>query len=92
MSADIQLPFESASVVLLPVLRSALLSQKIKSKVMAPESRRIMVKLAASIVSSPNASRHKTELAANAIRAHVVKSRVFAVELLLASMSYLSLG
>ena len=45
---------------------------------MAPDSNRITVKLDASIVLSPNASRQSTELAANAVSARAVKMMVFA--------------
>ena len=94
MNAAIQFSFEAEALLLpdAPLLAplfvplSALLSLRITSKAMVPESKRIMVKLAASIVSSPNASRHKTELAAKAMSAHAVKKMVFGAEILVASM------
>jgi len=46
-----------------------------------PESRRIIVKLAASMVSFPSANRASTELAANAINASPVKIIIFNIEL-----------
>ena len=73
------------------LLLSTLESFRIKSKAMVPESKRIMVKLAASIVSLSNASRHKTELAANPMSAHDVKNKVFVAEIVVASMLYLIL-
>ena len=42
----------------------------------APETRRIVEKLAASIVSSPSANRHRTEFAANATSANAVYASV----------------
>ena len=42
-----------------------------------PDTNRIMVKLDASIVLSPNANRHSTELAAKAVSASAVKRAVF---------------
>lgn len=42
-----------------------------------PDNKRIIVKLAASMVFSPNANRQSTELAAKAIRAKMVKIIVF---------------
>ena len=53
----------------------------IKKRTMAPDSSRIIVKLGASIVSFPNANRHSTELAANAINANPVRTIVFSNEL-----------
>ena len=84
MNVAVQLPCEAE--VFFPLI--AVLILRIISRAMAPESRRIIVKLAASIVSSFNASRHKTELAANAISAQVVKNRVFAAEILVDSILY----
>jgi hypothetical protein len=46
------------------------------ASVSAPESRRIEVKLAASIELPSSASRHSTEFAANAIRARSVATSV----------------
>jgi len=43
----------------------------------APEIRRTVVNVAASIAESPSASRQKIELAANAVRANAVQKRVF---------------
>ena len=45
--------------------------------VSAPVNKRILVKLAASIAPDPRANRHKTEFAAKAISASVVKRSVF---------------
>ena len=42
----------------------------------APDNRRMTVKLDASMASLPSASRHNTELAANAISARPVNTRV----------------
>ena len=43
------------------------------AKTMIPDNRRIMVKLAASICSAPNANRHSTEFPANANSAKLVQ-------------------
>jgi len=50
---------------------------KIIKRTTAPDNNRIEVKLEASIVFSPNASRQSTELAAKAISAKTVKVSVF---------------
>jgi hypothetical protein len=42
----------------------------------APEARRIVVKLAASMLPEPSASRHKIELAAKARSARAVRRKV----------------
>jgi len=55
----------------------------IKKRTMAPDNNRIAVKLDASIVSFPNANRHSTELAANAINANPVRAISFSRELLI---------
>lgn len=55
----------------------------IKKRTMAPDSRRITVKLDASIASFPKANRHNTELAANAINAKPVRTIVFSSALLI---------
>jgi len=52
-------------------------------RIMAPDSNRIIVKLDASMASFPNANRHSTELAANAINAKPVRTIVFSKELLI---------
>ena len=52
-------------------------------RTMVPESNRITVKLVASIASLPNAKRHNTELAANAINAKPVRMIVLNKELLI---------
>jgi hypothetical protein len=68
-----QLPFVFAFSV-------RLVKFKISNNTNAPEVRRITVKLAASIVASPNASRHSTELAAKAMSANRVSVVVFSSE------------
>jgi hypothetical protein len=65
-----QLPFVDALFLLL-------LNFKIIKRTTAPDNKRIDVKLEASIVFSPNASRQSTELAAKAISANTVKVSVF---------------
>jgi len=52
----------------------------IMSSTSEPESRRITVKLEASMVSFPRANRASTELAANAINASPVKIVIFSIE------------
>ena len=86
MNAAVQFPFRVEDLLLSGLPLTALLSLRIISKAMAPESKRIMVKLAASMVSSPNASRHKTELAAKAMSAQAVKKMVFRAEISVVSI------
>ena len=81
MKLAAQFPVETESFLLAGMPLITMLSLRITSKVIAPESKRIMVKLAASMVSSPNARRHNTELAAKAMSAQVVKKMVFRAEI-----------
>ena len=81
MNAAVKFPFEAKDLLLSGLPLTALLSLRITSRAMTPESKRIMLKLAASMVSSPNASRHKTELAAKAMSAQAVKKMVFRAEI-----------
>ncbi len=67
-----QLPLEG---VLFFVLLIVIMPKRIK----APESKRTIVKLDASMVFSPSAKRHNTEFAANAIRAKIVNTRVLTI-------------
>jgi len=53
--------------------------EKIISKVIAPESKRIAVKLLASISFAPRASRQSIELNAKAVSAKVVKKNIFKI-------------
>jgi len=68
----------------LPRLRDLflfVLKVRMTERTTAPESNRMMVKPAASIDSSPNANRHNTEFAANAIKARAEKNSVFTNDL-----------
>lgn len=47
------------------------------NKIAAPDNNLMMVKLEASILDSPKANRHRTELAAKAIKARLVRVNVF---------------
>jgi len=46
---------------------------RIVRRTIVPDSKRIIVKLEASIAALPNAKRHKTEFAANAVKANPVR-------------------
>jgi len=78
MMPEYQLPLELEDNSLFLILK------RIRSTI-APESKRMIVKLDASIAFSPSAKRHNTEFAANATNARPVKRtilvRFFAVEL-----------
>jgi len=67
MKLAVQLPLVDIPVVFRVVLM-------IIKRIMLPDSNRITVKLDASIASFPNAKRHSTELAANAINAKPVRT------------------
>lgn len=54
-----------------------LLNSTMQNRTMAPANNRIIVKLEASITLFPNANRHNTEFAANAIKANDVKIKIF---------------
>ena len=73
MPAD-QLPFSDELT-----LDLILLMLIITVRTMAPDSSRTIVKVDGSIAPSPNAKRHNTELAANAISANPVK-RIFFIK------------
>ena len=76
MKLAVQLPF----VAPLVMFRVA---PMIIRRTMVPDNNRITVKLDASMVSFPNANRHSTELAANAINANPVRMIVFNKESLI---------
>ena len=71
-----QLPFVDASVKFLA-------AAMIIRRTIVPDSSRIAVKLDASMALFPNAKRHSTELAANAINANPVRIIVFNNEFLI---------
>jgi len=62
-------------------------SFRITKSTTVPDSKRITVKLAASMVCSPKANRQKTEFAAKATSAKLVVNRLFAKELLALSIT-----
>jgi hypothetical protein len=74
MKLAVQLPFSDDPLMFLEVAM-------IIRSTMVPDSNRITVKLDASMASLPNAKRHNTELAANAINANPVRMMVFNKEL-----------
>ena len=76
MKLAAQLPFVDAAVIFLVAIM-------IIRRTIVPDSNRITVKLDASMASFPNAKRHSTELAANAINANPVRIIVFNKELLI---------
>jgi hypothetical protein len=51
-------------------------AEGMRSSATAPEARRMLVKLAASILPEPSANRHRIELAAKARRASAVRRKV----------------
>jgi hypothetical protein len=57
-----------------------LLAFNMKKRIIAPESKRITVKLEGSMEFSPRANRHSTEFAANAISARIVNTIVLTAE------------
>ena len=76
MKLAVQLPLVAVSAVF-PVM------VMIINKTKEPASNRTMVKLDASIVSFPNAMRHNTELAENAINAKPVRRIILSKRLLI---------
>lgn len=69
MLLENQLPLEDKLFLLLLIVNIA-------KSTRAPESKRITVKLDASMASVPSANRHNTEFAANAINAKIVNTNV----------------
>ena len=74
MKPAVQLPFSDDPIMFREV-------PMIIRRTMVPDTNRITVKLDASMASFPNANRHSTELAANAINANPVRMIVFNKEL-----------
>jgi hypothetical protein len=76
MKLAVQLPFVDTPVTFR-------VTPMIIRRIIVPDSNRIIVKLDASIALAPNASRHNSELAANAINANPVRIIVLNKELLI---------